>query len=498
MSYTATNFKEWYEDKYLKDKGEFDKLAPDDQKKIKEEFGNFDDVLKYMDKSYAEYKGFKDDARKKYDDIAVSLLGKNDDDRSQLLEQAKKNLTPDISSGKAEKSDDTNEDTNWIKEKIESWNNNWCQDKDIHDPEYTFDRITEDVPDTQLKFNIYKDAGKTQLGATIHYTSKTNVTLETEEGKVPDFEFFDKMIHEAVQDGAPAVNFANADEMTDDFKAKLAIACLRYGIQMEGFDDDINLELLNPTERASLDENLVKKVDYYNLKNAVKECKAKGDPVKISPKEKKVNAAMLYAAAKELDVPVEGFENFTKDSHGMFTLPAKEKELLPKEVQDIVNKYNHDKKEENIEKIREKTKNRDALPEADRDTADRFNDVYNARQFINTFNKTDDGKKLLGDLIAGKAENGAIIHFVVDLKKQDDDNGNNDNMMALFGNETTFEEFTRKINAETKADMFRDIFKNNRKVLQDEATKVNEADKDTKKRVNPSFYAAARDKFLPR
>ncbi|MBR1605631.1 MAG: hypothetical protein IJ660_05955 [Alphaproteobacteria bacterium] len=251
-------------------------------------------------------------------------------------------------------------DNSWIAKKIQHWDNEWCQNKAIHDSEYVFEPVKAD---TELKFNVYKDKEKTQLGATVHYTSPTDVTLETEEGKVPDFEFFDKMVHEAVEkDGVPAVNFANADDMTPDFKAKLAIACIKHGIPMQGFDGKIDLNQLSPEERNSLGEDVTKKVGYHNKYVEAKEAaqahqanaETKDKPFDLSTVADMNDAAIVFAAYKNAGITVDGIDKFTKDTHGMLIISDKEKKLMPQEVRDNIDVFNKKASQDTLSSLRKK------------------------------------------------------------------------------------------------------------------------------------------------
>ncbi len=239
-----------------------------------------------------------------------------------------------------------NTDNSWIQEKIKHWDNEWCQQ---HDPKYTFERVDADISPNTLKFDIYKtEADKTagKKAVTVEYNNERDVSLSTEDGKAPDFEFFDKMIREAKEnDRVPGVTFEG--EMSPDFKAKLAIACIKHGLPMTGFEGKIDLNQLSPEELNSLGDEVTKKVDYHNKYTAAKEAaqahlanaETKDKPFDLSTMADMNDAAIVFAAYKNAGVTVDGVSSVFKNSpEGL--IHTTDFKFMPQEAQETIGKHN--------------------------------------------------------------------------------------------------------------------------------------------------------------
>ena len=513
-------FEKWYQKRYVETgKGKpLDELNTSEKDSYEKEFKNLVTYLEKMEEKfpgcydYNHYMETEPSAKDRYAAEANMFAGQPDEKRDEFMKASHKRLCANIGENTNTGSDD-HHDNNWIKETEDSWKK-WCvfydKDKDEgHNPAYVYDRITEDVPDTELKFNVFLDEKKEKLGATIHYKTERDITLETEEGKVPGFEFFDKMIYDAKKKGVPAVNFVDAEHMTDDFKAKLAIACIKQNIPMEGFDGNVDHKMhLTEKEFKKLPAETQKEIEYRDIKNAVNLCKTKGDTVtvKISPKQKdKSTVAMLYAAAKEVGAKVEGFDAFTKDSHGMFILPGKDKEILPKEVRAAINKVNSDVKEKNIEDIRAKVKTNTDPGNAS--AIAKFNEFDDARNLMNLMMKTDAGKSLRANLdrenhdrdlaLAGKparfnvsVKDEDVIAFLESLKGKDN-KFSEDTLETLFPDKKKRGEFLKNTkHPEEQAKLFKKRYIEASDVIRKDAKFI----KKTKD--HHSAYNMARNKLL--
>lgn len=254
-----------------------------------------------------------------------------------------------------------NNEKDWIQEKRESYTN-WCEKE--HTPTYIFD---EDKENTEgIKFSVYKteedkQAGK--AGATYHYTSKDKVALEGEDNAAPDYEYFDKLAKEAKKDGFPGITFSG--EMTPDFQARLAAACIANGLKMINGPEKVDVN-----ELGNVDDSLKKQVtdfntkaDYKKLYEAQKaqaaqfktdnpdkpfDIKAALDGKEVSPAE----AAIMYAAYANAGVTVEGMKDVNKESAGMFSTEAMR--LLPDEAKKTAVDYNYGMRQEQLKGIRAK------------------------------------------------------------------------------------------------------------------------------------------------
>lgn len=240
----------------------------------------------------------------------------------------------------------------WREQKVESWKK-WCEEE--HTPAYIYSE--DETEKVALKFDVYKTPEDKEAGkkaATIHYNNPRDVAVETEDNKAPDYEFFDKLAKEAKKDKIPGIAFQG--EMTDDFKTKLAVACLANGLKMDGFEGKINLEHLSEEERNALSPETKQAIAKYNYDKdyaAIKEgvtaevtAKREENPdvkIDIADKLKDVQspeqAAMIYSAYKANNVNFVNEEKLNPESHGMFL--SKEKALLPNEVQTTIDGFNN-------------------------------------------------------------------------------------------------------------------------------------------------------------
>lgn len=225
------------------------------------------------------------------------------------------------------------EENDWIKAKRESWQP-WCEKE--HSPSYIYDENKE-VKDG-LKFDIYKNEADKAAGkkaASIEYKSKKEVIIED----VPDYEFFDKLAKEAKKDGIPGITFDS--EMTPDFKARLAAACVANGLKMEN-----GPEMIDANQLGNVSPDLKKQVETFNKTQEYSKVyeQAKQDAEKhdksesFSIKDEKdpAKAAVLYAAYSNAGIKVRDAYDVTKDNGGYFNtdylgfMSDKEKEPLTK------------------------------------------------------------------------------------------------------------------------------------------------------------------------
>ena len=241
-------------------------------------------------------------------------------------------------------------DTTWIEKRRESWKH-WCEKE--HDPKYEY--VEDKEFQNSLKFDVYKTPQDKEAGnkaASIHYIEENKVTIETDAGKVPDYEFFSKLVKEAKKDGLPGVTFEG--EMTDEFKARLAAACLEHGMNMKNGPEKIDTALL-----GNVSEDLKKTTDNFNFyQKAQKEAKAQmaqlakdGKPSKkpefnIKDVKDPEEAAILYATYTNAGFMVLGSYEITKHNKGKFNtdnltfMSDKEKEPLTayNQKQDTIDK----------------------------------------------------------------------------------------------------------------------------------------------------------------
>ena len=362
-----TNFDEWYKETYPK-LGEFDKLPDDEKKRYKQEFASFETWLAHSKENDTGKKAWetladsaeRQDVIKKFDD-AFKAWAKDDqhiDDLTTKTPQEIAKLYEDYAMhiGKMKVNQNQNNpdpNTDWRQAKVDSWKN-WCENE--HTPAYVYDEDPNEK--TALKFDVYKTPEDKQAGkkaATIHYNNPRDVTISTsDDQKAPDLEFFDKLTKEAKKDKIPGVTFDG--EMTPEFKTKLAIACLRNGLKMDGFDGKIDTNLLSDEEKKTLGLSLETKIKDYNTKIEYQSNydKAKEEAAKYAQEhasDKKVAmkdlmgdekdstlAAIKYTAYERAGIKVEGVKEFNANNEGTFKLSPKE--LLPEDVQETAGKHN--------------------------------------------------------------------------------------------------------------------------------------------------------------
>ena len=346
----SDEFKKWYNE----NRGNFDADAttPDGPQKIKE-------------------------AKKKYDENQNSGGGNGNgkgegvENKENKENKDEKPKTLDISQHKINGGEE-NTDKSWVEKKRESWKS-WCEDKDIHNPPYIYDEDQE-VKDG-LRFDVYKtpqDKEDGKVAASVEYTAPTKVSIETEEGKVPDYEFFAKLTKDAKeQDDVKAVSFKG--DMTPEFQARLAASCLENGLKMEGGPDHIDVNLL-----GNVSEDLKKKVEAFNKTNKyahmykelaeakqkdVKEFKDKnpGKPcrVDLSTKIKPEDnispelVALTYAAYVNAGAEVVGMDKIPqlKDSHGAIQTP--DLQYFPEKARGVIVDFNYEARKKQIAGIRQ-------------------------------------------------------------------------------------------------------------------------------------------------
>ncbi len=355
---TDTNFDEWYKETYPK-LGEFDKLPDDEKKRYKQEFASFETWLAHGKENDTGKKAWetladsaeRQDALKKFDD-AFKAWAKDEqhiDDLATKAPQELAKLYEDYAMhvGKMRVNQNQNNpdpNTDWRQAKVDSWKH-WCENE--HTPAYTYDEDPNEK--TALKFDVYRDTEKKEKLATIHYNNPRDVTIGTDgDKKAPDLEFFDKLTKEAKKDKIPGVTFDG--EMTPEFKAKLAIACLKNGLKMDGFDGKIDFSLLNDEEKKTIDFELKMKIQYHNdQKSAAQYAQEHESDKKISMKDLMGDekdpalAAIKYAAYTNAGIKVEGVKEFNADNEGLFKVP--QKNLLPEEVKKTMGEYNKETSE---------------------------------------------------------------------------------------------------------------------------------------------------------
>lgn len=241
-----------------------------------------------------------------------------------------------------EQQESSPEAEHWINKKRNSWQP-WCEQE--HNPAYIYDENEEFK--TGLEFDVYKtqqDKDEGKKAASIRYEHEDDVTITTEKGKVPDYEFFAKLAKEAKSDNIPGITFEG--EMTPDFKARLAVACLENGLNIENGPENIDVNLLG----QDISDDLKKKIETYNKEkqleskrkeleathNAMKqkaEQRDKSQPVDISNIEDKNEKAMAFAVHKNAGIEVTGLED-----SGLVHAP--DLHLFPQEAKDTIVKNN--------------------------------------------------------------------------------------------------------------------------------------------------------------
>jgi len=292
---------------YLKDKG----LSVDDVSE--EERSN------WLEKKYKEYEDSKN-----------SNNGGNEGNTSQQPEQnqAPKGNTvvsQNVDNGTMNVNEIVNEpeDNNWIEKKRNSWKR-WCEEE--HTDPYIYEENKEFK--TGLEFDVYKtqkDKEEGNKAASIHYESERDVTISTEKGKTPDYEFFDKLAKEAKSDGVPGITFEG--EMTPEFKARLAVACLENGLNIENGPEKIDSNLLG----QNVSDEMKAKIETYNneqfYKKAKEEAKAykankdnDGKPFEFEKDRNPKEVSMLFAAYQSAGVRVKGSYEALEANGGYFPL----------------------------------------------------------------------------------------------------------------------------------------------------------------------------------
>lgn len=303
----------------------------------------------------AELKDLFDAFKKKQgentDEQAGNTEGRGTLNVSQQVSDGDTNQNLNVSQNQQQQGNDGD----WIKKKRESWQP-WCEKE--HNPPYIYDE-NQEVKDG-LKFDVYKTAEDKAAGkkaASIHYSSPHDVTMETEAGKTPDYEFFNKLAKEAKDDKIPGVTFEG--EMTPDFKAKLAAACLEHGLKMENGPEMIDVNLL-----GNVSEDVKKKVEAFNktaenkkfyeqAKADAKALKEQNGSASFSLKDEKdpSKQAMLYAAYSNAGVKVTDTYDATKETKGYFKTEGLD--FIGKEEMKPLETYNG--KQQRIDDVRAKS-----------------------------------------------------------------------------------------------------------------------------------------------
>lgn len=300
-------------------------------------------------------------------------------------------------------------DGDWIKKKRESWQP-WCEKE--HNPPYIYDE-NQEIKDG-LKFDVYKTAEDKAAGkkaASIHYSSPRDVTMETEVGKTPDYEFFGKLAKEAKEDKIPGVTFEG--EMTPDFKAKLAAACLEHGLKMENGPEMIDVNLL-----GNVSEDVKKKVEAFNktaenkkfyeqAKAEAKALKEQNGSASFSLKDEKdpSKQAMLYAAYSNAGVKVTDTYDATKETKGYFKTEGLD--FIGKEEMKPLETYNG--KQQRIDDVRAKSHARlsEKVMSGDQEalaTMEEREDVGMARANIRSGKGTQVDKDIIAKRIAAQKQ----------------------------------------------------------------------------------------------
>lgn len=280
-------------------------------------------------------------------DKDINFEGLSDDEKKEKWEDFQKNNTKEGELKVSQNQNSDNAETNivmhqeqkeptpehetWIEKKRNSWQP-WCEQE--HNPAYIYDENKEFK--TGLEFDVYKtqqdkEEGKKEVS--VHYDSPRDVTLTTEKGKAPDYEFFAKLAKEAKSDNIPGITFEG--EMTPDFKARLAVACLENGLNIENGPENIDVNLLG----QDISDDLKKKIETYNNKQFYKKAKEEarayradrnneGKPFDIKDKTPK-EAAMLFAAYNSEGIRVSGSFEALEANGGYF--PTENLEFMSKE-----------------------------------------------------------------------------------------------------------------------------------------------------------------------
>lgn len=480
-----TNFKEWLAEKKI----DFDKLPDEEKDKVKKEFASFETWLAHGKENDTGKKDWADladanekqDALKKFDD-AFKAWAKDEqhiDDLSKKSPQEVAKLYEDYAMhvGKMNINQNQNNpdpNTDWRQAKIDSWKH-WCENE--HTPAYTY---AEDPNEkTALKFDVYRDTEKKEKLATIHYNNPRDVTIGTDSRKAPDLEFFDKLTKEAKKDKIPGVTFDG--EMTPEFKAKLAIACLKNGLKMDGFDGKIDTNLLSDEEKKTLTPELKMKIEYHNLQKRAEGLvalkKEKGEDMKfhldvlVGDKKDPAYAAMAYAAYKNAGIEFVDVQKVNAETRGMFII--KDKALLPQEVQDAVNAHNDTVSKDNIANLRREIQQKSVALQKDpkisrqdklfaRSLENERKDTQSARSFFAALRqKTGNAETPEAKLISGLRQDiKANKNILSDTSKDkeieafvssfSDDDWKRMGISAIPAADKKVEEFKRKLNKSQK------------------------------------------------
>lgn len=283
----------------------------------KDEMLKNEDFKKYLETELGLYASQirDEDFDKLYDDFkefekSNGSSGKDDDFLS-------------MKQGKVNQGEKANENTD-----LDTYYKNWCEKE--HTPPYVYENTTKEG--TLYSMNYYKtpeDKAAGKKAAAIEYTDQNNVVVEGE----PDYEFLSAMARKAKMDEKKGIAFDA--EMTPEFAAKLAAACVEHGLKMKdgpNFIDYKSFEQdLSPELKAKIDQF---NNNYENILAQAKADKANGTAEKdLSTITDKDMQAKHFAACKEAGIEPKGSMPF-------YGLASEEIRALPDSAKQALKGHN--------------------------------------------------------------------------------------------------------------------------------------------------------------
>ncbi len=289
----------------------------DNQKNSKEDILKNEGFKKYLESELGLYVSQirDEDIDKLYDDFK-----KFEKDNSN---SEKDDDFLNIKQGKVAEGEKTNANSD-----LDTYYKNWCEKE--HTPPYVYENTTkEGVHYSMDYYKTPEDKAAGKKAAAIEYTDQNNVVVEGE----PDYEFLSAMARKAKLDEKKGIAFD--EEMTPEFKAKLAAACVEHGLKMKDgpqFIDYKSFEQdLSPELKAKIDQFNNK---YENILAQTKADKANGATEKdLSGITDKELQAKHFAACKEAGMAAKG-------SAAFYSLASEEIKNLPDTAKQQLKEHN--------------------------------------------------------------------------------------------------------------------------------------------------------------
>ena len=299
-------------------KDENKELTPEERKAAREEQVPTDEFKEFIEKQYGEgsfekhYEKGPDEEKDRFE-IQYEAVTKKSPLREAKATKFNEIDTTENSEEKENTNTDHSEEPSWKKMRREAW------EKYAADNKQEFKLLSEDkAPDLSMT-----------VGSTpIKYADEHNVTMGNGE-----YEKFLKAVEIEKQAKTDVINFGEIEN--EEFKAKLAVACIQQGMRMKNGPKSIDLSL---ECFKNLDDATKAKVEAYNQKqtkeeksaekdakadnkykemfeNKVKEYadkKEKGETLDFSQIKDPVERVVAYAAAKEAKLKIENLSNYEK------------------------------------------------------------------------------------------------------------------------------------------------------------------------------------------